>query len=292
MEIRQLEYFLMVSKVNSFTRAAELLYVSQPAVTNAVRTLEDELGIRLIDRSLKQATLTTEGKIFYAHVEKLMQGISNTLNEINALKDLNGGVLRLGSTAFGDTISSMQLIKNFIGSYPNIRISIREDSTENLQKMLIEDAIDAAIVFDGLELGTLTYINLSREELVVCCSRQHKFRRRNSIPIDELHDEKLILIGNDSVYRRKIGNAFSTAGISPRVVYESSRVQTAKQLAADDCGITTLPESLCEFDQNLATVALEPPIFLQTLAAYKTNRHQSHAAAAILNLAKEMSSSE
>ena len=86
MEIRQLEYFLMVSKVNSFTRAAELLYVSQPAVTNAVRTLEDELGIRLLDRSLKQATLTTEGKIFYAHVEKLMQGISNTLNEINALK--------------------------------------------------------------------------------------------------------------------------------------------------------------------------------------------------------------
>ena len=94
MEIRQLEYFLMVSRVNSFTRAAERLYVSQPAVTNAVRSLEEELGIQLFDRSQKQALLTTEGKIFFAHVEQIMNGISNTLEEINSLKNLSDGSWR------------------------------------------------------------------------------------------------------------------------------------------------------------------------------------------------------
>ena len=167
MEIRQLEYFLMVSKVNSFTRAAERLYVSQPAVTNAVRSLEDELGIRLFDRSQKHVLLTTEGKIFCAHVEQVMQGISNTINEINALKDLNSGVLRLGSTPFVGMASTVRLIKGFVESYPNIRISIREDTTETLQKLLLEDGLDMAILFEELELNALSYIELAREEVIV-----------------------------------------------------------------------------------------------------------------------------
>lgn len=77
MELRQLEYFLMVSDLTSFTHAAERLYVSQPAVTNAVRTLEEELGIQLFDRSQRKVALTTEGKIFYRHIQNIMQGISN-----------------------------------------------------------------------------------------------------------------------------------------------------------------------------------------------------------------------
>ena len=86
MELRQLEYFLMVSDLASFTRAAERLYVSQPAVTNAVRSLEEELEIQLLDRSQRKVTLTAEGKIFYRHIQNIMQGISTTLNEINDLK--------------------------------------------------------------------------------------------------------------------------------------------------------------------------------------------------------------
>ena len=292
MEIRQLEYFLMVSKVNSFTRAAERLYVSQPAVTNAVRSLEDELGIRLFDRSQKHVLLTTEGKIFCAHVEQVMQGISNTINEINALKDLNSGVLRLGSTPFVGMASTVRLIKGFVESYPNIRISIREDTTETLQKLLLEDGLDMAILFEELELNALSYIELAREEVIVCCSRQHRFRRFNSISISELRDENLILPGHESSYRRKIDRAFAKENFKPRIVLSSDPIQMLKGLVAEDCGITLLPESLREFDQQLATVALEPPIYLRTLAAYKSNRHQSHAAEAVLNMAKELSRSE
>ena len=75
MEIRQLEYFLAVSDTGSFTRAAERLYVSQPAVTNAIRSLEEELGIQLFDRNQKLVSLTAEGQIFATHVEQVMHGI-------------------------------------------------------------------------------------------------------------------------------------------------------------------------------------------------------------------------
>lgn len=91
----------MVREAGSFTRAAERLYVSQPAVTNAVRSLEEELGIQLFDRSQKLVTLTAEGRIFASHVEKIMHGITTTVEEIHALKNLTSGVLTLGLTPLG-----------------------------------------------------------------------------------------------------------------------------------------------------------------------------------------------
>ena len=283
MEIRQLEYFLMVSKVNSFTRAAERLYVSQPAVTNAVRALEDELGIQLFDRGQKQALLTIEGKIFCKHVEQLMTGISNTLEEINSLKNLSSGILRLGLTPLGGIPACVLLIKNFIESYPNINVSIHEDNTENLQKLLIEDKLDVAIVFSGCENNSITYIELAKQELVLCCNKQHRFRRYNVINIEELKNENFIFIDNNPIYTQKIKNFFNEKNI----IIKSGHVQTIKNLISTGCGIAILPEAICDTDDNLITVALSPPIFLQPLVAYKTNRHQSHAAKAILNLIKK-----
>ena len=286
MEIRQLEYFLMVSKVNSFTRAAERLYVSQPAVTNAVRALEDELGIKLFDRNQKQALLTSEGHIFYAHVEKLMHGISNTLQEINAIKNLSGGVLRLGLTPFGGIHSCVLLIKKYMESYPNIKIAVHEDSTENLQKLLVEDQIDTAIVFSGKEISALSYISLDQQELILCCERQHRFRRRNVVKIEDLKDESLIFLNDASIYKQKLEAAFNDVGVSMNVNLEANHVQTIKNFVATGCGVAILPEGLCEFDENLVTVAIDPPIYLHSMMAYKTNRHQSHATEAILNLLK------
>ncbi len=123
MELRQLEYFLMVSKVNSFTRAAERLYVSQPAVTNAIRSLEDELGVQLFDRNQKQAFLTSEGQVFCKHVENIMRGVSKTIFEINELKNLNNGTLTLALTPIAGMGPIPQLLEKFRTKYPNIRIS-------------------------------------------------------------------------------------------------------------------------------------------------------------------------
>ena len=231
MEIRQLEYFLMVSKVNSFTRAAERLYVSQPAVTSSVRALEDELGIQLFDRSQKQALLTMEGNIFRKHVEQLMNGISNTLEEINALKNLSSGVLRLGLTPLGGIPSSAFLIKNFMESYPNINVSIYENNTENLQKLLIEDKLDVAIVFSGCENNSITYIKLAKQELSLCCNKQHRFRRCNVVNIKELKNENLVFIDNSLIYTQKIKDGFKEINFAKNIVLKSSHIQTIKILS-------------------------------------------------------------
>lgn len=273
MEIRQLEYFLMVSRVNSFTRAAERLYVSQPAVTNAVKSLEDELGIQLFDRSQKQALLTTEGKIFFAHVEQIMTGISNTLEEINSLKNLGAGVVNIGLTSLGGIPSSVFLLKEFVESYPNIKISVREDETEKLQKLLVEDKLDFAFVFSGEEKSALAYLKLPPQELTLCCNRRHRFRRQNVLPLEELLSEPLILHKST---KENLAKKFQN------VVAEISHVQTIKSLVSAGIGVSILPEEIFEQDDNLIGVAIEPAIYLQPVIAYKKNRKQSHAAEAFL----------
>ena len=282
MEIRQLEYFLMVSRVNSFTRAAERLFVSQPAVTNAVRSLEDELGIQLFDRNQKQALLTAEGKIFCAHIEQLMNGISNTLEEIHAIKNLKSGVLHIGLTAAGAVRPFVKLLKNFMESFPNIKIKLAERDAATLQGMLIENKLDLAFMWAEQEKSVLAYKKIAAQEFFICCGRQNKFRRKNVLRFEELADEKFILLG-DAAYRKAVEKIFPT----PDVILESAHVQTVKNFVAEGFGISILPDSLAEADDNLTIIPLEPPLVMNLMLVYKSNRRMSHAAEAFLDLAEK-----
>lgn len=284
MEIRQLEYFLMVREAGSFTRAAERLYVSQPAVTNAIRVLEEELGIQLFDRSQKLATLTAEGRIFASHVEKIMHGITTTVEEIHALKNLTNGVLTIGLTPLGGMHSIVHLIRAYHLAFPDIQIALREEDTVCLQQALLEDKIDLAIFSHPIGSPVLSSLELSAEELVVCCGRRHPLHRRNTLKLTDLADEQLVMLPKSCLYRQNIIDAFEQANNLPRILLEARSVQTIKSLVAAECGISILPESLVENDSELATIPLEPPLPLTNYVFWKTGHHRSHAAEAFLGL--------
>ena len=285
MEIRQLEYFLMVNQAGSFTRAAERLFVSQPAVTNAVRSLEEELGIQLFDRSQKQAILTAEGRIFCAHAEHVMQGISTTLDEIRAIKNLSSGKLRLGLTGFAALPPVMRLIKLFRESYPNIEVELVESSCSDLLAQLIDDKLDLAILLgvDGEKAPpALTQLNLPSQEMAVCCSRQHRLRRKNSLALSELASEALLIPSENA-----IAKILQEVKITVSSSIQSRHAATLMNLASLDCGLALLPESLGLTNEELTVIPLEPAIFVIPTIFSKTGRHLSHAATAFLELAQK-----
>ena len=152
---------------------------------------------------------------------------------------------------------------------------------------MIEEKLDFAFVFAGKEKSALSYLKLARQELVICCSRRHRFRRNNLLHLKEIKDEPLILPNSSSFFKELLRKIFGEFKITPNVIAEISHVQTIKNLIATGVGVSILPEELCEQDENLTTVALEPPIYLYPLLAYKKNRHPSHAAEAFLNLSRK-----
>lgn len=136
MEICQLEYFLAVKNAGSFTRAAEHLYVSQPAVTSAIRSLESELGITLFDRSQGKASLTAEGRIFSAHVEEIMKGVVTTIRDMDAMKSLSSGTLAIGISSFLSLPSVLSLIARFLSDHPGIECRVQEGPAEAVAALL------------------------------------------------------------------------------------------------------------------------------------------------------------
>lgn len=285
MELRQLECFLMVSKVNSFTRAAERLYISQPAVTNAIRNLEDELGIQLFDRTQKQAFLTTEGQIFYKHVENIMHGVANTIFEINELKNLNNGVITLGITPTAGMYPIPQILERFRAKYPNIQVTFVEEDVSEIEKLLIDDKVDLGFIITGYNNNLISYTPLASQELVVCCSKDHAFRKKNSIELSDLVNEPLILLAKNCLLRTLIVREFEKINTLPQIVFESTHIQTIKGLVACNAGLTILPQDLC--DSSLINIPLRTPIMVDVAFALKKSKHQSHAAQAFVNLAIE-----
>ena len=152
---------------------------------------------QLFDRSQKQALLTTEGKIFFTHVEQIMNGISNTLEEINSLKNLSDGIVNI------------------------VKISVKEDETERLQKLLVEYKPDFAFIFSGKEKSALNYIELPAQELYIYCNRRHRFRRQNVLPLAELRNELLLL-------PKAAKEFFDGTEVFQNVVAEIFHVQTIK----------------------------------------------------------------
>lgn len=287
MELRQLEYFLMVSRANSFTRAAERLYVSQPAVTNAIRSLEEELGVLLFDRSQKQALLTAEGQVFFNHVEHVMHGVSQTISEINQMKNLNSGSLNLGITALSGITASVHFLNQFQTTYPQIRLNIMEDTVSALQKLLVEDTIDLALIIDGERNNFIESFPIAKEELVVCCSHTHKFATLTTISLPELVNEAFFLFPPDSILRKKIITAFEKANTLPQIRLELRQVQTIKSFVAQNAGISLIPRSLIESDTHLVALSLAAPLEITLSIAWKKNKYFSHAAQAFWTLAEK-----
>lgn len=289
MELRQLEYFLMVSDLTSFTRAAERLYVSQPAVTNAVRSLEEELGIQLFDRSQRKVALTTEGKIFYRHIQHIMHGISTTLNEIHDLKSRNRGHITIGVTPLAGIPSTSRLLAEFRAAYPNISISIAENNVGTLLELLHEDKLDFAFVFDlsEQEQARLHCLPLPQEELMVCCSRRHRLCRMNSVTLTALTEEAFILMDTSCHFRQLVVKHFEEADSMPPVSIECPQVQLLKSLVASEVGLSILPACIIDRDTELSAVPLAPPIYLHPVLVYKADKLLSHAAQAFEGMARK-----
>lgn len=141
--------FYIVAKNNHMTKASEELHISQPAVSKAIKKLEEQLGGTLFLRSNKGMELTEEGKMFYEYVKGAMELINNAENEFTAFKDLSKGEIKIGCSTTLTKIILLDALKEFHQKYPNININITNDLTSNLIKDLKLGKLDLVIFNEG-----------------------------------------------------------------------------------------------------------------------------------------------
>lgn len=225
MDLRQLEYFQMVNKLNSITKAAEQLGVTQPSITVAMQKLEEELGVTLINRNQKKVFLTNEGKVFLKRVEKVLNELDDAKKEMIDFQGLDKGVITLGIPMMTGSYIFPDIFSNFKKRFPNIDFVIVEDGSIEIIQSLENGDIDLGLILlDGnLDTpNTLNAITIQENSLVVCLPLNHPLAHRDKISVEDLKNEKLILFRENTLHRKKILDLFKEKDYEPNIILSSS----------------------------------------------------------------------
>ncbi|MBZ5575710.1 MAG: LysR family transcriptional regulator [Acidobacteriia bacterium] len=287
MELYSLQVFLAVATEKSFSRAAEKLLRTQPAVSLGVQRLEQELGEKLIDRSGKELILTDAGRtvIEYARrFQSLQQELDNSLAE---LRDNSAGRLTIGANESA-TLYLLQHIERYRDLYPKIKVTVRRSLSSRIPDELRDG---------NLELGVISYDPgderlkskvIYSDSLVFVVSPKHRLAHRKTVSIEELGAETFIAHNVLSPYREIVIRTFRERKVPLGIDVEMPTIETIRRLVQNNLGVAFLPrmcveqeieqKTLCEV--RVKEMHLERKIRL----VYPTRRALSHAAKAFLDL--------
>lgn len=287
MDIRQLEYFQRVGKLNNITRAAEQLHVSQSTVTLAIKRLEDEVDMQLFDRSQKNFVLTTEGRVFWDKVSNILVQLQDAVAELHEYRDLQKGTLKLGVPPMVGAFLMPDILAAFKAQYPQLQLTIIEEGSRILRQSLEQNELDLAFVNLHEAPPLLDTLLIAREPLAVCLPPGHALEKQNAISLEQLRDEQFILFKEDAFNRQIILKACEKKGFAPSILLSSGQVETHKELVSKGLGISFLIETIASKSKRIVTRPLAEPIYLEFGLAWRKDKYLSRAAQIFINFVLE-----
>ena len=286
---RQVRYFLAVAEHQSFTRAAEALHVSQPALSQQIRLMEESLGVQLFDRSGRMTRLTDSGEVYLQYVRRASREFREAKRAIHDVSDLSRGTLRVAVTPTFTTYLVGPLVEAFHSRYPNISLNVREISQEQMEDLLLSDEIDVGIAFSATLTPDLDLDPLLVESLALVVSTGHALASETSIGLETLSAESLVLLSAEFATRDQIDRFCRQHSIQPHVRIEANSISAVIEIVRRTRLSTLLPATIAFAHQDLVAIALDP-VRLQRTAVLmqRKDAYRSAAARVFVGLAKEV----
>jgi DNA-binding transcriptional LysR family regulator len=289
MELNALKVFLTVATERSFSRAAEKLLRTQPAVSLAVQRLEGELGERLIDRSGKDLVLTDAGEVVLAHArrfENLEMELDTALAE---LRDKNAGKLTIGANE-STALYLLKHIQDYRRLYPKVKVQVRRSLSSRIPQQIVEGDLELGVISYDPADSQLTTSVIYTDHLCFVVSPRHRFANRAALEIGELGMETFIAHNVLSPYREQVLRAFRQNQVPLNMDVEMPTVETIRRMVQHNEGVAFLPKMCVEQDIEQGTLREVPVAEVQMerkiRLAYPRKRALSHAAKAFLDLVK------
>lgn len=241
MELRQIEYFSAIRKYKNYTKAAQKLHVSQPTLSVAIQKLEEELGVKLLERNNKGIELTREGEIFLEKGEKILNDIEN-LEKI--MEDLKPTAKKHLKVAFPSTVGSWLwkvLLQNLKKQYPNIDLEILDQGTVEIVELLKKEELEVGYGVVGLINDDAIDFKVIRSgELKVIVPNNHPFATMSKVSIDMLEDQEIIMYHKGTTCTEKLLTEYmNKAGVKAKFRYVLEQ-STVFDIVAQNCGIAVV----------------------------------------------------
>jgi LysR family nitrogen assimilation transcriptional regulator len=241
MELRQLRYFVAIVDHGSLSRAARVLHVAQPALTQQIQQLEDELGAQLLHRSAQGVLATDAGKIFYEHAQAILKQVGDAKSAVAQAADKPTGTVALGIPQSVSGALALPLLTAVRATYPEITLQLTEELSGNLIEQLRSGRINLAVLFDDGQLGAFATTPLVEEDMLFIARAGSQFLpRRKALSLADAVRVPLILPGVQHGVRPRIENLVRNAGLALDNVIDINSVAILKSALLADIGATIL----------------------------------------------------
>jgi len=281
--------FLTVANEKSFSRAAEKLLRTQPAISLSIQRLESELGEKLIDRSAKDLLLTDAGRIVIDYARRYENLQSDLENALAELRDKSAGRLTIGANE-SSTLYLLDHIEKYRRKYPRVKVQIRRSLSSRIPTELMDGELELGILTYDPEDERLVTIVIYTDHLSFIVSPAHRLAKRPEVSITELGKETFIAHNVVSPYRALVIREFQRNKVPLHMDLEMPTVEAIRKMVQRDEGVAFLPRMCVDEEVRQGIVCevrvKEMNVDRQIRLAYPARRALSHAAQAFLQVVK------
>lgn len=257
MDLRQLEIFVKVAELGSFSKAAEALFLTQPTISEHIRTLEDELGVRLLDRLGRGAAVTKGGALLLSHAHRMLALSREARQAMESFLGRMSGELLVGASTIPGEYILPALIGRFKEKFPDIAITLLIGGSQAVTDWVVEGRAEIGVVGARSSHRSIESRELFPDDIVLIVSAAHPWHGRKQVTMDELRAEPLLLRERGSGTRKALETALEAAGTgiaALRVVGEMGSTQAIKQAVKAGVGVSLLSRRAVEEECRAGSV--------------------------------------
>ncbi|MDS0524637.1 LysR family transcriptional regulator [Clostridium sp. SHJSY1] len=296
MDFRQLNTFLVISKLQSFTGAASTLGYAQSTITTQIKQLEEELGVKLFDRIGKNITLTHEGKKLLPYAKQMLK-LSQDIKNVVFNEESPSGTLTIGAAESLCVLRLPEILKEYRRLFPDVEVSLKFGSCADFRHFLKDNIIDVAFSL-GRKIDSEDFISEIEfdETMLLLAYPGHPLINKEEIFPKDIENEPLILTETGCSYRASFENILNEYNVKANLVLETGSVQAIKQFTMSGLGITLLPKVAVEDEINSGKLIplnwVGPSFGVISQVIYHKDKWISPALKEFLVLSKKLMSKE
>jgi DNA-binding transcriptional LysR family regulator len=290
MDINQLEVLVTVAQEQSFSRAARALHRTQPAVSQAIRRLELELGEPLFDRSSKDGTLTAAGRVLHEFAQQMLNLRQGAHTAIKELKDLHRGKLLLSANEY-TVMYLLPVLPVFRARHPHIKVEVKRGLASRIPSEILGREFEIGVVSYKPSDSSISSVAVMTDELALIVGPDHPLSGKDVVSVKELGAESFIAHNVSSPYREKVVSTFAKYKTPLNISMEMPTLEAIKRLVEQGMGVALVPRLTAQTEiarkQVVALTVKEMRLERGIHLIYRKGATLSHAARAFLAVARE-----
>jgi DNA-binding transcriptional LysR family regulator len=280
MELRDLKAFMAVVEQGSFTKAANVSFVSQPSLSKSIKKLEETLQVELLNRSTRKVELTDAGSIVFQQGQKILHGVQELHILLDDLLNIKTGAIKLGIPPLIGTLFFPDIARKFHQLYPEVHLELVERGAKMVEMLVENGDVDMGIVVLPADERKFSVQPFVEDQFFVFMNESHPLAKEDSIALKDLKNETFIIFAEEFTLHDYIIKSCKSVGFTPIVGYKSSQWDLILELVSSNLGVTLLPFSIAakQTNANVRTIPLHQfhmPWRLGIIT--KKNTYQSYA---------------